>query len=636
MRNSLRAIAFAPLCALAMLAANPPHRLPALSDPVILSTRAPISRAPLGPPNGTYTYELSRNGAPQGATTIALMRRDERDSIETNETGRVGAATARVIASFNYKDLATATYLATYQAPFPRSVPLGTVARDRPHVPFDAATTVRYDVGTDGVRATVDGVSASYVPPAPPVPGQKHLPFVVDAPFMTSVMLVPAFRKRTSAQDLAWYSLAFPMTSGAPIAIASAPMRRVATAPHFEKTPKTALAIAVNGLGTIWFDASSGMVYEAHFDALNLDAHLVAYARAPEPAPPDTPQPLVTPAHIASRAVTIQSGDTTLAGTLDVPATTTGRVPVVVLVPPGPAGDRNYDDDGPQPMFVDVAEAFTARGFAVLRYDPRGTGKDAGDAAAITWEDARDDAEAAIGFAQGDDAIDQAHIFVMGYGNGADLALASAGGTSTVDRVAGAVALAPTTTTYANCARANGVDTRRPTVWQRSTFGHDPTKLAQRALVPLFVLQPGVGVCGETADAIASYDDELRAANPGATIVVASDLSKTFGGRYDADSQADTQMFFPYRFDTSTLDAIADWLAGPHDASASRGGHALDAPARRQTPPPPIERGVPQTGPTPDDVMPGVVTVPSAYLPEPTPAPTTSPVATPASTTGPD
>jgi dienelactone hydrolase len=503
-------------------------------------------------------------------------------------------------------------------------------------VPFDAATTVRYDVGTDGVRATVDGVGSAYVPPAYEPPRQKRSPFVVDAPFMTSIMLVPAFRKRTSAQDLAWYSLAFPMTNVSPAAIASAPMRRVATPPRFEKTPKNAIAIAVAGLGTIWFDGSSGMVYEAHFDALNLDARLSAYARAPETASLDAPQTLATPAHIASRAVTIESGDTTLAGTLDLPASVSGRVPVVVLVPPGPGGDRNYDDDGPQPMFVDVAEAFTARGFAVLRYDPRGTGKDASDAPAITWDDAREDAEAAIGFAQGDESIDQAHIYVMGYGNGADLALASAGGTATVDRVAGAVALAPTTTSYLNCARANGTQTRRPTIWQRSAFAHDPTKLAERALVPLFVLQPGVGVCGETTDAIASYDDALRAANPGATIVVASDLSQTFGGRYDADSQANTQMFFPYRFDTSTLGAIADWLAGPHDASASHGGHGLDAPVRKQTPPPPVERGIPQTGPTANDVMPGVVSPPSAYLPEPTPSPTPSPAATPVSHPAPD
>jgi dienelactone hydrolase len=636
MRPSLRAIALAPLCAFAMLAANPPHRLPSLSDPVILSTRAPISFAPPGPPSGTYTYELSRNGSPQGSTTIAVTRRDDRAVIETNEAGHLGAATARVIASFHYNDLSPATYIATYQAPFPRNVPLGTTARDRPHVPFDATTTVRYDVGADGVRATVDGVSSAYVPPATDLPGQKHFPFVLDAPFMTAVMLVPAFRKRTNAQDLAWYSLAFPMSATTPAPILGAPMRRVGLAPQFEKTPKNAIAISVAGLGTIWFDASSGMVYEAHFDALNISARLIAYARAAETASLDAPQALATPAHIASRAISIDSGDNKLLGTLDLPASATGRVPVVILVPPGPGGDRNYDDNGPQPMFVDVAEAFTARGFAVLRYDPRGTGDDASEASSITWDDARADAEAAIGFAQGDEAIDQAHIYVMGYGNGADLALASAGGTSTVDRVAGAVALAPTTTSYANCARANGAELRHPTAWQRSAFAHDPTILAQRALVPLFVLQPGVGVCGETADAIATYDDALRAANPSATIVVASDLSQTFGGRYDADSQANTQMFFPYRFDTSTLGAIADWLAGPHDASAPRGGHALDAPVRKQTPPPPVERGVPQTGPTANEVEPGVLSVPSAYLTEPSPSPTSSPGATPGSGGAPD
>jgi hypothetical protein len=177
---------------------------------------------------------------------------------------------------------------------------------------------------------------------------------------------------------------------------------------------------------------------------------------------------------------------------------------------------------------------------------------------------------------------------------------------------------------YDACGRKIGVDVAHPTAWERSTFAHDPSKFALRATSPLFVLQPGVPVCGESADEIAAYDDALRAANPAATIVVASDLSKSFGGRYDADSSADTQMFFPYRFDPSTLGAIADWIAGPHGAVAPDAGAGATqrAPVRRPPPPPP---GLPEVRASPTaEAQPGQLTIPS-YPPIGTPSPTVSP-----------
>jgi alpha/beta superfamily hydrolase len=647
MRISFRALTLVPICAIATLAAAPPpfaiDRGPAMliatptplpdrpeDEPSAKPTRAtkatPVKFAT--PPDGTYAYELSRNGAPQGSTTIALFHRDDRAEIETNEAGRFGAATAWIVASYAYDDFAPRAYIATYRAPFTRDSAIGRVDAVRPHVAFDAPTTVRYDVDTahGALRATIDGVPSAYLTPAPLPRPAKRAPFVIDAPFMSSLLLLPAFRKRTGAAEFASYSLAFPSAVDGSTAVMPAALRRIATKPHFDKTPKNALALEIAGIGTIWYDPGNGIVDEAHFDALNIDARLTSYSRAVETAAIETPLALATPPHIASRAIVVPDGDVTLGGVIDLPAQASTALPIVVLVPPGPDGERNYDDAGPQPMFVDLAVGLTARGFAVLRYDPRGSGRSPARERDRTWEDARTDARAAIAFAKTASGIDPGHVFVLGYGNGADLALAAIEGAESPGKVAGIVALAPTTTRYIDCARKTGRDVAHPTAWLRSEFGHDASKFAQRAATSLFILQPGIPVCGESADDIATYDDTVRAENPRATVIVASDLSQVFGGRYDADSRANTQAFFPYRFDTSTLGAIADWLAGPHDVVSGNGVRGTPEPAAptRRPPPPPAGFRVPATRPSAEDAAPGQLTIPS-FSPGGPQTPTPSP-----------
>jgi alpha/beta superfamily hydrolase len=335
-----------------------------------------------------------------------------------------------------------------------------------------------------------------------------------------------------------------------------------------------------------------------------------------------TPTPDVV---LAGEPITFQSGGTTLAGVVDMPRATSGKrlVPIVAFIPPGPNANRNFGGDGPNPMFPDLARAFAARGYATLRYDTRGIGRSGGSSVTETWEDALADAGAAIGAAADQDGIDPKNVYVAGYGNGADLALAAAEATDA--DVAGAIALAPTVVSYAACARQVAeadAGARTPQekakadaafaktvgrihdereritidgasyaandgIFAKTSYGHDPSALAARTDVPLFVLHPGIPTCAETREQTASYDDRVRAANPRATIVVASDLSQVFGGRYDADSPANTEAFFPYRFDASTAGAIVDWLGSVKTANPAGSATRAPVPTIRALPPPP-------------------------------------------------
>jgi alpha-beta hydrolase superfamily lysophospholipase len=599
-----------------------------------------IGGAPPGPPNGTYTYALSRNGADKGSTTVTILRRDAAREIEVDEAGVFGEARAHVVASYRYDDLSVASYVATYQAPFLRTSPIGAVRRAGGESDFYDQTTLRYRIDGSNALASVDG--AARLLPITPLPrasgaAQAHaLPrYVFDAPFMATVLLLPAFRRRSQALDLAPVAAAFGANAGALTAAIGRPRN---AAPQSPKTPKTDEALAVAGMVTLWFDRGNDIVNEAHFDALNIDARLVSYSRATRPAPFEpSPTPAPEPKFLAE-ALKIDTDPKALAAVVDLPQAGKGLTPIVILVPPGPSASRNFGGDGPEPMFVDLARAFTERGYAVLRYDTPGAGGSGGSSRSVTWDESLADAQAAIRSAADHDGVDPKRVFVAGYGSGADLALA-ASSSADVD-VAGAIALAPTVVSYQACGReaaqnrrrlrpgdagrdAGGADARdagngrarnagsdagrnagndavrdadngdvqgaNDASWLRSAYGHDPVTLAERAAVPLFVLHPGLPACGETSDEVAAYDDRLRAANPRTTILVASDLTQFFGGRFDADSVVDTQEFFPYRFDASTASAIADWLDGPKTASpAARGaGGTNGGPAGRALPPPP-------------------------------------------------
>jgi len=558
--------------------------------------------APPAPPDGTYVYALSRDGTDQGTTTVVIYRRASAREIETDEAGSLGAARLHAIAAYRYEDLGPDSYVATYQAPFLRTSPIGAARRAGTANGFYDQATLRYRGGGE-VVATVDGAPA--LAPPPPLPRDPRMPqsrYVLDAPFMTTVLMLPAFRHRTGDRTLAPAAPAFDASGGA----LTAPMHLVRATPHAPKTPKSDEALQIDGIATVWFDRGNDLVHEAHFDQLNIDARLVSYERATHPAPFE-PEPTPSPdVRLDASAVTFDSDGTTLAGVVDMPATSKRPVPIVAFVPPGPSAGRNFGGDGPSPMYPDLARAFAARGYAVLRYDSRGTGH-SGGSTARTWEESLADAEAAIRAAGDQDGIDPKRVYVAGYGNGADLALAAS---SAADAdVAGVVALAPSVVPYRTCdlqnaeaaagartaaekAKADAAFAKssvRRSPFVTTSYGHDPGALAARAVAPLFVLHPGIPTCAETRDQVESYDDRLRAANARATILIASDLSAVFGGRYDADSETDTEEFFPYRFDASTAGAIADWLDSPKTAAPvpPAKSPAAGSSAPRFVPPPP-------------------------------------------------
>jgi alpha/beta superfamily hydrolase len=642
-------------------ASKPPHgaratprprvaRKPAAASALSAPKRFSYATPSLAPPNGTYVYAIARDGTDQGKSTVVVFRRAPSSTIEVDESIAVGQFHAHLIGGYAYDSLLPNLAVATYQAPFPPSVPLGRESRFRPHIAEAEQTTVRYAFDTPhSAFASIDGVQGTLAWPLPQpdlrspltglapetTPSPDASPetqyarthegaFSLDGPVMSEWLMLPAWLRKSGATALTPVGAAFPEY------VANVRVARIALPAKSKKTPKSAIAKRVGDFATVWFDPQTQIVYEVRLDTLNLDIRLLSYSKVtttapfePAPTPAPTPEPDRT-------ALSVSVEGATLAGVVQMPLGAKRPLPAVVLVAP-PVGEalptRSYGGSEAHSLFVSLANALLKRGYAVARFDARGIGASGGSYADLTWETSVSDAAAVVREVQGIDGIDAGRVFVAGYHAGADIAFSVASDPD--DKIAGVVALGPTVVSYrealhrqfvnaqtkpedraaaerafehelkrlGRAVAASGVaagavgiepDPTNGGVWYKSAIAHDPVALAARSVVPAFVLHGVSFDPARTPDDVRTYDDRLRANDSLATAVVASDLSEKFGGRYDADSPENTEAIFPYAFDASTAGTIADWMDGIRAGMRStRGNGTFSSSTPRANPTPP-------------------------------------------------
>lgn len=130
------------------------------------------------------------------------------------------------------------------------------------------------------------------------------------------------------------------------------------------------------------------------------------------------PQEPTEPYPYATETVTFRNAEAgvTLEGTLSRPETD-GPVPAVVLVAGAGPDDRDGTVDGHRPFFV-LADAFTRRGLAVLRFDERGVGGSTGTQEGATMADLSADVVAAVEALSQRPDIDSTRLGLIGHGEG--------------------------------------------------------------------------------------------------------------------------------------------------------------------------------------------------------------------------
>jgi pimeloyl-ACP methyl ester carboxylesterase len=123
---------------------------------------------------------------------------------------------------------------------------------------------------------------------------------------------------------------------------------------------------------------------------------------------------------------------------------TTGTVPAVVLVGGSTFGDRDGFVAG-IPVLGQLAARLAESGFMVVRYDRRGTGQSGGRSETATIADYAEDVRAAVNWLDRQrKEVDRRRIAVVGYGDGAWIALAAA---ARDDRIAAVALIAAASTT---------------------------------------------------------------------------------------------------------------------------------------------------------------------------------------------
>ncbi|RMB64171.1 alpha/beta hydrolase [Dokdonia sinensis] len=137
--------------------------------------------------------------------------------------------------------------------------------------------------------------------------------------------------------------------------------------------------------------------------------------------PVNRPQEPIKPYPYKEEEVTFENTEAgiTLAGTLTIPKSimASKAYPAVILI--SGSGPQNRDEEllGHKPFLV-LSDYLTRQGFAVLRYDDRGTAQSTGDFASATSEDLATDAQAAFEFLLSRKQINPNKIGFAGHSEG--------------------------------------------------------------------------------------------------------------------------------------------------------------------------------------------------------------------------
>lgn len=165
-----------------------------------------------------------------------------------------------------------------------------------------------------------------------------------------------------------------------------------------------------------WSDSTITGIFKqgAWSNSMNLFRHPVAKKERPQE--PKKPYPY----HSEEVSFSNETAKIQLAGTLTLPQEK-GKFPAVVLI--SGSGPQNRDEEllGHKPFLV-ISDFLTRNGFAVLRYDDRGTASSQGDFKNATSEDFAADAEAAVQFLLSRKEIDHKKIGLIGHSEGGMIA----------------------------------------------------------------------------------------------------------------------------------------------------------------------------------------------------------------------
>lgn len=202
-----------------------------------------------------------------------------------------------------------------------------------------------------------------------------------------------------------------------------------------QKVSRMPTEVTVRGDSVLLWMPAAGSRYAAQYDAAKRELNgiwtqagvkspvLLRYSPMPTVNGPGTR--LAPPYREEEVTFNNPTARLNLGGTLTVPAGP-GPFPAVVLVSDVGAQDRD-GTVGDYHLMGSLADYLTRRGIAVLRYDDRGVGQSGGSTTTATTAMLVSDVQAAVNFLRARLEVNISRIGVVGHGEGANVALLTAG-----------------------------------------------------------------------------------------------------------------------------------------------------------------------------------------------------------------
>ena len=203
-----------------------------------------------------------------------------------------------------------------------------------------------------------------------------------------------------------------------------------------QKVSRMVTEVTVHGDSVLLWMPAAGSRYAARFDAAKREMtgtwtqsgvhSALRLQYSPMPTTGNGGTRLAPPSREEDVVFSNPTSRFTLSGTLTVPPGK-GPFPAVLLVSDLGPHDRDGTMDGGYHLLGALADYLTRRGVAVLRYDDRGVGQSGGSTATATTEMLVTDVQAGLNFLRSRLEVNIGRIGVVGHGEGANVALLTAG-----------------------------------------------------------------------------------------------------------------------------------------------------------------------------------------------------------------
>ncbi len=528
---------------------------------LLAATVAGAPDLPARPPDGTYVYTLTLDGTAIGNSTIAVDGTTPGTIVVKEKAAfTLPAFTATTTMHYDAATLRETGYSADF------NLPRGAQHTDVTVKPGTMSVAVKPGTGAD-------------------IPADKSAPLeLIGDNLIASGMLFPAILHVTGTKAFTLAVLAGGKAIVGKVVADTSP--RPATVPATDER----VAIEFADVREIfWYDPATFIVHDVAVPAQHAEFHLTSgpgtgvSVAIPSPAP--TSLPTAVP-HFTSREVSFASADgTLLAGTLTVPEA--GRAPFAAVVFVHGTGPQDRDETiGPNAVFLQLSNALSNAGYAVLRYDKRGIGKSGGRGSLGTRPELLADVRAAYRFVREQPQVDPKRVYLLGHSEGGELVPTVA---AQDPSVAGIILLAPPALPLAKILLEQALagvqpDQRAATeakelalfenarhandstrAWLRSSMDLDPTVDIARVHAPILILQGEADVQVLAAD-LPRLTKAARAANRDVTVHTFSNDNHLFEpvapGIVQTPFVALQQyLTVPARIDPRVLAALDAWLA---------------------------------------------------------------------------